>query len=243
MKALILSALLASVAMPAFAADAVYETYTTPAAAPYDWSGAYVGGFLGGGSATVDVYDLDGYNLTGFSHSYKPSGFYGGLLAGYNFQQGSFVGGIEGELSYLGLKGSAQFPAYVGVRLPSDSVASIDSNLYASLTARLGFAFNNMLIYGKGGIAGLNTKVSYIDNDPTGITLTSGTSATKFLTGYTVGGGAEVALNSSWTLRGEYMFTNVGSVTNNAASGATPYSFRHDLKNIHTGKVVLSYKW
>lgn len=238
-----------TLASPAFAADVIMPaTGPAPAPAPviYNWSGPYLGVFAGGATSTMDVTDVTGYNGGGGTgdFSYHPTGFFGGAYAGYNWQNGHVVFGAEGELGYLGLSGSQQYPPYVGVRTNVDSVASVDSDFYASLTGRLGYAFNNVLVYAKGGVAGLNTKVSYIDNDPAGITLVSGTSATKFLGGWTVGGGVEVAISPKWTLKGEYMFADFGKISHTAlGSNAVNYTFTHDLKEVHTFKVGLTYRF
>ncbi|MBA3446570.1 MAG: porin family protein, partial [Pseudaminobacter sp.] len=222
----------------AWAADAVIEdAVEIPIASVYDWSGAYIGVFAGGGRGNADVFDLDVYNDTGLTQSSDPSGFFGGAYAGYNWQFNSIVAGVEAELGYLGLDDSAQFPGFIGVRSPTDSLATIDTDFYASLTARLGYAFDNILIYAKGGVAGLNTEVSYIDNDPIGTTLVSGTSESDFLIGYTVGGGVEVGINQNWRLKGEYMFADFGDISHTAtASGGGQFAFSHELDEVHTAK-------
>jgi outer membrane immunogenic protein len=212
----------------------------------FDWTGFYVGVFGGGATSTVNVSDVSGYNGAGGAgdFSYNPSGFFGGVSASYNWQKSHLVIGGEAELGYLGLRGSQQYPPFVGVRTANDSVASIDSDLYASITGRLGFAVDKVLFYAKGGVAGLNTTMSYIDTDATGTTLVSGTSARKFLIGYTVGAGVEVALKPQWTMKGEYMFADFGSISHTAlSSAATSFAFTHDLSRVHTFKIGLSYKF
>jgi outer membrane immunogenic protein len=241
MKRVLLGAVLAALSSPTLAADVMVEA---PVATIYNWSGAYAGLFAGGAWGTVDVIDEDGYNVTGFSHSYDTSGFFGGVHAGYNWQFNNIVAGVEAELGYLGFDDSAQFPDYVGVRLPTDSVASIETDFYASLTGRLGYAFDNILVYAKGGIAGLNTEVSFTDTDPAGATLVSGTSDSDFLVGYTIGGGVEVGLTPNWTIKGEYMFADFGDISHTAlADNGTFFTFNHELSEVHTVKAGISYKW
>ncbi len=211
----------------------------------FDWSGFYAGAFGGGAMGTVDVHD-SGYNGAGGAgdFSYNPSGFFGGAYAGYNWQKDHLVLGAEAELGYLGLSGSQQYPPFVGVRGPNDSVASINTDLFASLTGRIGWAVDKALFYVKGGGAGLNANVSYTDTDPTGTTLVSGTSASQFKLGYTVGGGVEMALKPQWTLKAEYMFANFGSLSHTATTaGQVTYTFTHDLSQVHTFKIGVSYKF
>ncbi len=234
----------ALIAAPALAADVV-EPYVAPVAAPviYDWTGPYIGVFAGGGWGDVDVFDNNGYNITGFSQNYDTSGFLGGVHVGYNWQSGGFVFGGEAELGYLGLDDSGQYGPYIGVR-PGDSVASVESDLYASLTARAGYAFDNFLVYAKGGVAGLNTEVSFTDTNATGTTLVSGTTADEFLFGYTIGGGVEVGLSERLTLKAEYMFMDFEDISHTAVSGGgANFNFTHELDEIHTVKLGISYRW
>lgn len=225
---------------PAFAAD----TKMPPATVVYDWSGFYAGAFAGGAWGHVDVHD-DHYNVLGGSDfGYDPSGFIGGLTIGHNWQVNHFVYGAEGEIGYLGLDDSAQYPPFRGLRGPDDSVAKIKSDFYASLTGRIGYAFDNVLIYAKGGVAGLNTKVSFIDSDPAGLTLDSGTSARQFKIGYTIGGGVELGLSPNWTIKAEYMFADFGRMSHTATDSlGIQDKFTHDLDPVNTIKIGFNYKF
>jgi len=206
----------------------------------YDWTGGYFGAFAGGAWGDVDVDDVDGYNgVTAGDFSYDADGFLGGVLAGYNWQNDSLVFGIEGAVGYLGLDDSAQFPPYVGVRLPGDSRSSIDTDFFASLTGHVGIAAENLLFYLKGGVIGVNTDVSFIDTDPTGITLVAGTSASEFMVGWTGGGGALIGLDNGWIIGGEYMYADLGDINVSATgSDAVVYNFNHDV-TVHTFKVIV----
>ncbi|MDP2621483.1 MAG: outer membrane beta-barrel protein [Hyphomicrobiales bacterium] len=248
MKKLILAgaaSLLMSGAAVATDAPTAAEPMASGPGVTYDWTGSYVALFAGGGWGDVDVHDVNGYQGAPpvGDFSYDADGFYGGVLGGYNWQNGSWVFGIEGELGYLGLDDSAQYPPYVGVRLPTDSRSSIESDFFASLTGRIGLAAGNMLFYLKGGGAGLNTDVSFIDTDPTGLTLVSGTSASDFMVGWTAGGGLEVMLNNGWIARGEYMYMDLGDINVAATdSGATLRNFNHEVV-VHTVKVAVGKKF
>jgi outer membrane immunogenic protein len=178
-----------ALATPAFAVDlsaAPPPPLAPPLVAPnFNWAGPYVGVFAGWGWGNVDVTDVDGYNRGGGfgDFSYAADGFTGGFLAGNNWQSGAFVAGVEGELGYLGLDGTAQFPPYAGVRGPDDSRSTLSTDFCGALTGRAGFAAGNVLFYGKAGLSGVHADASFIDTDPTGTTLVSGTSASKFLLG------------------------------------------------------------
>lgn len=80
----------------------------------------------------------DHYNVIGGANfDYNPSGFIGGLTIGNNWQVNHFVYGLEGEIGYLGLDNSAQYPPYRELRGLNDSVAKIKSDFYASLNVLL----------------------------------------------------------------------------------------------------------
>jgi outer membrane immunogenic protein len=82
-----------------------------PAPAPlYDWSGFYVGATFGEAwNADVTLRDVDGYDGGGGTgdFSYDVDGIMGGLYAGYNWQNGNFVFGLEGEGGFIDLDDSA----------------------------------------------------------------------------------------------------------------------------------------
>jgi outer membrane immunogenic protein len=125
MKAVLaFAAVTAVLAHPAVGADLPVRAapaYNSPpfAVAVYNWSGFYVGGNLGGAwgdfdANTTTVFSPIGYfattsppaiNAVGAQHIHA-SGFTGGGQAGYNWQAGSIVYGIEVDIDHLGLKGS-----------------------------------------------------------------------------------------------------------------------------------------
>ena len=71
--------------------------YTAPIAPPpYNWSGLYVGANFGGGWSNGSL-NIPGNNLYG-----GLSEFIGGVQAGYNFQAGHFLFGVEGEFDGAG---------------------------------------------------------------------------------------------------------------------------------------------
>jgi outer membrane immunogenic protein len=133
----------------------------------------------------------------------------------------------------------------VGVRQPDDSRASIDTDWYVSLTGRIGYAFDNTLLYLKGGVTGVHTEVSFIDTDPTGLTLVSGTSATDTLWGPTIGGGVEYALSRNFTIRAEYMYVNIDDSISHTALGSngSTYTFKHEIGDMHTAKIGFTYRF
>src|SRR6202789_2641975 len=98
---------------PALAADLPYAKAPSATASVYDWTGVYVGAFGGGGYGNHNVNNAIGQAVpfADFSANYSSTGGIGGGEIGYNWQSGSFVVGIEGDLAWTGIKGndSSQF--------------------------------------------------------------------------------------------------------------------------------------
>jgi outer membrane immunogenic protein len=143
--------LLASVATaalftsPVFAADPGMPMEEAPVGY-YNWAGGYVGAFAGAGWGDVKTSEtaLSGAYNGPPDINYRDAGFLGGLYGGYNWQAGNFVYGVEAEAGYLGIKDSAQYGPYVGVRLPGDSRAGIDTDF---MLRRLGGSGMRLTIF------------------------------------------------------------------------------------------------
>ena len=210
-----------------------------------NWTGLYLGIHAGGTQSDTFVRDLDDYNPAPSDFGYSTDGLMAGIQAGYNFQTGMFVIGVEGEIGYMGLSGTAQLPRFVGVRLPNDSMSSTDTGFYGTIAARLGLSIGNFLPYAKVGYGWVDTDVSYIDDDPSGLTLVSGTRRSKTRSGAVYGGGVEYMISPKMTVKVEYLRFDVSeTMTVNAVDSVhKPSRFAHDLDDIDTVKIGLSIKF
>jgi outer membrane immunogenic protein len=210
------------------------------------WSGAYIGIQVGGAwTHDVNVHDLDSYNGPfGDFNVGGDSGFLGGFQVGYNKQFNKWVLGIEGEYGHLDLKQRDQFPDFVGVRLPTDSLATIEHHWFATITGRVGYAFDKVLVYGKGGWGWVSTDVSFIDSDPTGLTLVDGTERNRILNGGVWGGGVEFLLSPTVSLKVEYLRFEINDTVRVTALDnlGVIRRFDHDIDAIDTVKVGLNVK-
>ena len=131
--------------------------------------------------------------------------FTGGAQAGYNLQTGGIVFGLEIDGSSFNL-GAARSASALGTTVTT----SFDTDWLFTARTRLGVPVApSLLLYGTGGFALTNLGVA---NSVTSV----GTANTHGLvTGWTVGGGVEWALNRNWILRGEYLFLDFGKVSVN----------------------------
>jgi outer membrane immunogenic protein len=149
---------------------------------------------------------------TGLMH---PTGFTGGLQAGYNWQAGALVYGGEVGFGALSLQRTAG--ASGGYRFFAGASAfslsnSIDTDWLATLRGRIGVTVTpDLLLYAAGGLAltDINFTSIYLDNG--GRTGTGRISDRR--AGWTYGGGAQWALNRNWSVRAEYLYADFGSVS------------------------------
>jgi len=154
------------------------------------------------------------------ANSGRASSWIGGGQAGYNWQQGAFVYGLETDLSGTGLKtaltGGLGTP---GGGCTNDS-ASTNSTIdwYGTARGRAGWAAGQWLFFGTGGLAygrvGLNSTYS-------GFTSTLTTAQTSSVrTGWVGGGGIEYMLQPNLLLNLSYQYVDLGTVTVASTSGA-----------------------
>src|SRR3974390_1943170 len=155
------AALLVILTGPAIAADLPLKA--EPVIPRFSWTGCYLGAHVGGGRGSKEMTDpvqlvqdtLSGAPVTtGITTvTTNPTGAVIGGEIGCDYQfAGNAVIGIEGTASGTTMRGSA----FVGLPagLPGD-VALVQSNndFLASVTGRVGYAFDTVLLYGRGGFA------------------------------------------------------------------------------------------
>jgi outer membrane immunogenic protein len=220
-------------------------------AAPPSWTGAYVGLFAGYGwgdaKATAPFDPNTGffYNFNGASYGFDAKGFFGGGTLGYNWQSGAIVFGIEGEVGYLGLKGSAIEPN--DLPSTSDTRTRFKSDLYGAIYGRLGIAHGAALIYGKGGVAFLDAEGSTIDpcaNVPGCGTTTLSMTGNKTMVGWSAGAGIEWMLSPQWSAKAEYAYFDFGKLDVSGPSSVAGEFYRQTIDvTAHTGKVGLNYRF
>jgi outer membrane immunogenic protein len=217
----------------AFAADLPPASVYTkaPVAAPYSWTGFYAGLNAGyGWSNDNNVSFINGDPLQ-YSFALRlgaiptrlglnGNGPFGGGQAGYNFQNGAVVYGIEGDLQFAHLSGSASV-ATAAFGFPNITTSATNKiNWFGTLRPRLGFTVApNFLLYATGGLAygDVSSSANTVITGPPGISCANNLfcstgSGSRVNAGWTVGGGAEYALTRSWSVRAEYLYMNLGSV-------------------------------
>jgi outer membrane immunogenic protein len=178
------------------------------------WTGFYLGGALGygfgDGSASGDIGTF----------SFDQSGFLGSVYAGYNWQLGRSVLGIEADV------GTGDFGTS-----DDNAVGGLQSSLNAmgTLRARYGYLLTPaLLVYGTGGLAWADMDFKVVGD--------STQSETFF--GWAYGGGAELAVSDSITLRLEYLFTDLDS--ERVVHAATTNTYDPSFNTVRAG---ISFKF
>jgi outer membrane immunogenic protein len=213
----------------AFAADMpVRYTKAPAAAAVYDWTGFYVGGNVGYGwgrsdlGTTLDQTSSWVGETAAFQNQFiaisnnrlDPAGVVGGLQAGYNWQNGAGVFGIEADINGSDLR---QRVVYTAANPPTTRTfnESIKNDWFMTVRGRAGVAFNTTLLYATGGLAVGNVSGSWDLTSANGYAKTGSANETRV--GWTVGAGVEHAFAPKWTVKLEYLYTDLGSINYTSA--------------------------
>lgn len=241
-----------------------------PIVPSFNWAGAYVGLNAGG---VWDRNDLGQVRLTspgfffadpggafagipvglfGFPGAFAPgtlnqsgsgASFIGGGQAGYNWQSGPVVYGVEGDVQGMNSRQTitATLAEFAPGVIPAGNISrtttgtfAIHRDWQASLRGRVGYAWDRFMVYGTGGIAftSLRTESSFTYATTLGPALTPlglappqnfsapGQGSREEFVGVTFGGGVEYALTNNVSIGGEYRFTDFGK--RNLALGVQP---------------------
>jgi outer membrane immunogenic protein len=194
-------ALSLGIATSASAADLAARPYTKapPIVAPiYNWSGVYIG-INGGGGWSHKCWDFAGndrsrlaVNVAEGCHD-ATGGTVGGQV-GYRWQAASWVFGLEAQGNWADFKGSNVSLNFAAITNRS----KIDS--FGFFTGQVGYAWNNALLYVKGGAAVLHDKYDFF---PTATGIVNGT-ASETRWGGVVGVGLEYGFAPNWSVAVEY---------------------------------------
>ena len=164
-------------------------------AAPFNWTGAYVGINGGGGFGTSSWSAATG------ASSFNTSGGIAGGTLGYNWQMNQAVFGLEGDIDWSNIKGST-------AAVPCTTSCETRNNWLSTARGRIGYAFGRYMPFVTGGAAFGDVKMS-----PAGF---AGNSETR--TGWTLGGGLEAQIAGPWSAKIEYLYADLGKT--NCAAGA-----------------------
>ena len=205
----------------------------------FTWSGFYYGGHFG---ASIDQTStgiagdtpilalLVNNGIIPSSVTSNPSGPLAGLQLGYNFQRGTMVYGVEADLSLAAIEGKS-ITATAAILPTARYTTTVDQNLqwFSTLRGRLGFTYTDkVLIYGTGGLAlGWSTYNADVRRTAFLLNFDVPASANVMKAGWTVGLGAEYALQDRWSFKAEYLYYDLGkeSITGTIAGTAQQLTY------------------
>ncbi len=240
-----------------------------PAVAAYNWTGCYLGGYVGGAleSRQANAWDPRStggvfpagtfYNTSaglnpdneGGNFNYDLHGSVtGGGTLGCNWQGASpLVFGIEGEAGYM--KVSAAYPVPYSFPTGSDTSSSTTiGNWDAALTGRVGYAWDRVLVYLKSGVGFANINTSFIDAcaaapcSPALLTATGGSRQPFWVAGV----GVEYAFNNDWSIKGEFLVLGMYKSfavcgPGEAAAAGSTFCGKYNVEGAHTFKMGVNY--
>jgi outer membrane immunogenic protein len=197
-----------------------------PPPAAYNWSGFYVGvnagaawlnqdGVTNSVATTLDPSGLAAGTLIGTGPSTSSTGFAGGGQIGFNYQVNQFVFGAEADIDYLSNKATVNGTEASGAVVYGTNTHQYTMPMFSTVRGRLGFAADNVLLYGTGGLAMGEYDVQRTQVTGFAGTATAGTveNSDNLRLGWTAGAGIEYAFSENWTARVEYLYANLESVT------------------------------
>ena len=215
----------------ASAADMAVKALPPPAPI-FTWTGFYIGGNAGYGWGNEDVGlrpTPNAASLAFFAGTFptfipnsvspRPSGAIAGGQAGYNWQSGRFVLGVEGDIQWADVKGTfnTSVPPF-----PIQTTTSQKLEWFGTGRGRLGFtAVDTLLLYVTAGVA--FGSVNHFFTATNNIGSVNTTNVTDTYAGWTAGVGFEWAFAPQWSVKAEYLYIDLGRHTfSTIGSGTTP---------------------
>jgi outer membrane immunogenic protein len=204
----------------AFAADLPSRRAPPVAYVPpvpiFTWTGFYIG-VNAGGAFGVNNNNNNNVAFLGLPAAANNNGnnarFIGGGQAGINYQVSQFVFGIEGDGQAL-----------VGSNNNNNNnFANFGNNgnntrFLGTVRGRGGIAFDRFLVYGTGGVAfGSGPTINNFNPFLVGAgpAFNNGNNGNNWRIGYAVGAGVEYAFLNNWSVKVEYLYTDLGRTNNN----------------------------
>ncbi len=245
---IVIATLVALVSSSAFAADMPLKAPAAPPPPAWTWTGFYVGGNIGYGGGnehgnwSVFAPDIAGGTICSpagsafcpaASEANRFKGALGGVQAGYNWQFGDYLGGIEADFQYSGQSGSGPISTTFGLPGAVPGIVSGNSSerleWFGTLRGRLGVMVDRWLVYGTGGLAYGQIKIQGAANatgvplggadlinclTPSGCPFTplASWSDSQTKIGWAAGAGVERYIDAHWSVKVEYLFVDLGSV-------------------------------
>lgn len=175
----------------------------------YDWSGFYLGVTGGGGWGGSSWDSTGGFDISGWTV---------GATAGYNYQVGQAVFGLEGDINWSNISGTTL------------GCCETKNTWLGTVRGRVGYAFDRLMPYVTGGVAFGDVEAN-VPGFP-------GASDTRV--GWTLGGGVEYAITNNLSAKAEYLYVDLGSFNCGLSCGG---GLTTDNVDFHTHLVRGGLNW
>jgi outer membrane immunogenic protein len=194
------------------------------------WSGFYLGAQVGGAGSSGGFRQTDS-GFAGEDLSFNPNSFIGGAHAGVQGQWGSWVLGLEGTYNFTDLKQTDPSTIFPG------HIRSIQTSGIASVVGKIGYAWGQWLLYGKGGFAA--ARIDTLGSNAAG---TSVVDANQWTNGYTVGAGVDYMFVKNWVVGADFNYYDFRFDRGRLVStNGTTAMLTNGKDQVYAGSVRLSY--
>ncbi len=222
--------------------------------ATFTWTGPYVGAQIG--YAWGDNAGAFSYGTADGQFGSPPlvgdgQGIIFGGHAGYNHQIDKWVIGLEGSVDYTNLVKS-DLLGYSDVNFDGGVLtANVQTDIQGAIRARAGYAFGRLLPFAAGGLAAADFKLqsniggyNYSLNNYNGLyyfAAANDRSVTRL--GWTLGGGADYAIDNNWSVRGEYRYSDYGKVSEAPTSYSSAISYYSGQRHLTQNQVQVGFNY
>lgn len=228
----------------------------------YDWSGFSAGIFAGYFGASFDQDELFTNAFGGGwwfppgpnpDYDYNDEGLMAGAQLDWNVQRGNLVAGVGLEVGHMGIDKTVADPNALPIPIPGPSgpITTLDGGMFGSVTGKLGFAVDRLLIFARAGVAVLDLEAHTVDECARSFCnqLSIDAEGHEALFGLTAGAGVEFALNDRISIGAEYRAYQFDDLTVSGfalSSGViTTNRYSQDISPdlIHTGRVSFNFRF
>jgi len=214
----------------------------------FSWTGCYLGGHVGGAWARKDITDpvqlvQDSFLFPGATTGVttvnpSPSGAVIGGQIGCDYEfPSNFVIGVEGSASGSTMRSSQN--AVLPLGNPDIALVQANTDFLVGLTGRIGYAFDTVLLYARGGAALAGDKFE-VSGTFTGLPYDFRGLDNRY--GWVVGGGVDWAFTPHWSVNFEYDYYQFGHGNVAMVDGINGFSGLVDVRqNVQVAKVGVNF--
>jgi outer membrane immunogenic protein len=232
---------LVALTLSASAADMPMPYKAPPPAVYSGWTGFYLG-LNGGGGIGLSRSDFSVSGIQFATARNTVSGGLGGVQAGYNWQTGMAVVGLEADFQGANLTGGISAPCPAGLCNVLPLTATYNQKLpwFGTVRGRLGLAQGGWLFYVTGGY-------TYARLETDAFAAAGPASASYSLhetrSGWNIGTGVEVMFAGNWTARLEYLYLDLGKRSTSMTFAGLPTIVDDARFGMHIARLAVNYKF